>query len=499
VTAPSPAFERLRALLAEIHDLHRTMWLMAWDQETMMPPGGAEARAEQRATVGRLAHERIASPELGALLDELRPLEETLDYDSFEAALVRVARRDHEKAARVPVELQEELTRAGSLGFAAWLEARRRRDFEVLRPHIERQLELKRRYIECFPHDDPYDVLLDDYEEGARTAEVERTFDELRPELVALARAASAVDDSCLHGSFDLDRQRAFVLDLLRRLGYREDSWRLDGAEHPFTSALGTGDVRITTHLHEEHLGGVFAAIHEFGHGLYEHQVDPSLVRTPLATGASSILHESQSRMWENVVGRSRPFWSHFYPQLRRALPQFEDVPLETFLRAINRVQPSLIRVDADEVTYNLHIVLRFELERDLLAGRLATRDLPEAFDARMEECLGLRPPDVLGGVLQDMHWSDGGFGYFPTYALGNVVSLQIWERARADLPTLEEEIERGEFGPLREWLREHLHRHGRSFPPSELLERAAGGPLDAGPYLRYLRGKLAELAESRG
>jgi carboxypeptidase Taq len=495
----TPALERLRTLLAEIHDLQRASWLMAWDQETMMPPRGAEGRAQQRATVGRLAHERIASGELGALLEELRPLEETLEHESVEAGLIRVARRDHEKASRVPAELQEELTHAGSLGIAAWLEAREREDFEVLRQHIERQLELKHRYVECFPHDDPYDVLLDDYEEGAKTADVERTFAELRPELVTLAKAAPPVDDSCLHGSFDLGRQRAFVLDLLHALGYRENSWRLDAAEHPFAAALGTGDVRLTTHLHEDHLGGVFAAIHEFGHGLYEHQIDPALARTPLATGSSSSLHESQSRMWENVVGRSRRFWAHFYPELRRALPQFEGVPLETFHRAINRVQPSLIRVDADEVTYNLHIVLRFELERELLAGGLQTRDLPEAFDAKMEEYLGLRPPDVLHGALQDLHWADASFGYFPTYALGNVVSVQIWERARADLPSLDDDIERGEFAPLRDWLREHLHRHGRSFPPSELLERAAGGPLDAGPYLRYLRGKVDELTGPGG
>jgi carboxypeptidase Taq len=494
-----PALDRLRALLGEIHDLHRASWLMAWDQETMMPPRGALARAQQRATVVRLAHERIASDALGALLDELRPLEEASPHESLDAALVRVARRDHEKASRVPAELQEELTRAGSLGIAAWLEAREREDFDVLRPHIERQLELKHRYVECFPHEDPYDVLLDDYEEGAKTADVERTFAGLRPELVALAQAVPTVDDSCLQGSFALRSQRSFVLDLLHTLGYRDDSWRLDRAEHPFASALGTGDVRLTTHLHEQHLGGVFAAIHEFGHGLYEHQIDPALARTPLATGASSALHESQSRLWENVVGRSRRFWTHFYPGLRRALPQFEDVPLETFYRAINKVEPSLIRVDADEVTYNLHIVLRFELERDLLADRLQTSDLPEAFDAKLEEYLGLRPPDVLHGVLQDLHWADASFGYFPTYALGNVVSLQIWERARADLPDLDDDLERGEFGPLRDWLRQHLHRYGRSFPPAELLERVAGGPLDAGPYLRYLRGKVAELAESRG
>ena len=489
---------RLRVIAGEIHDLERTAHLLAWDQETMLPPEGARARAEQRATIGRVVHERLVSDELARLLDELRPEEEAFGPESDEAALIRVLRREHEKARRVPTELRAELSRAGALGLGAWLEARERRDFEVLRPHLERQLELKRRYIDCFePYDDPYDVLLDDYEQGMTTAETERVLEHLKRELVPLVQAvrdAGAVEP--LQGPFPVERQGPFVGALLERLGFDERSWRLDRSEHPFTAGLSIGDIRLTTRFQEHNLSGVFASMHEFGHGLYERQVAPELDRTPLAGGASAALHESQSRMWENLVGRSRPFWTWAYDDLRAALPEaLGDVDLDRFYRAINRLRPSLVRVDADEITYNLHIVLRFELERDLLAGRLEVREMPAAFDERMVSYLGLEPPDVTLGVLQDIHWGDATFGYFPTYSLGNVMSVQIWERARGDVGELDAQLERGEFGELREWLREHLHRHGRKFTPGETLRRAAGAEIDPEPYVRYLKGKLGEVA----
>src|SRR5438067_859890 len=489
---------RLRVIAGETHDLERTAHLLAWDQETMLPPEGARARAEQWATIGRVVHGRLVSDELARLLDELRPEEEAFGPESDEAALIRVLRREHEKARRVPTELRAELSRAGALGLGAWLQAREQRDFEVLRPHLERQLELKRRYIDCFePYDDPYDVLLDDYEQGMTTAETERVLEHLKRELVPLVQAvrdAGAVEP--LQGPFPVERQGPFVGALLERLGFDERSWRLDRSEHPFTAGLSIGDIRLTTRFQEHNLSGVFASMHEFGHGLYERQVAPELDRTPLAGGASAALHESQSRMWENLVGRSRPFWTWAYDDLRAALPDaLRDVDLDRFYRAINRLRPSLVRVDADEITYNLHIVLRFELERDLLAGRLEVRDMPAAFDERMVSYLGLEPPDVTLGVLQDIHWGDATFGYFPTYSLGNVMSVQIWERARGDVGELDAQLERGEFGELREWLREHLHRHGRKFTPGETLRRAAGAEIDPEPYVRYLKGKLGEVA----
>jgi carboxypeptidase Taq len=274
-----------------------------------------------------------------------------------------------------------------------------------------------------------------------------------------------------------------------------DESWRLDDTVHPFAANISEADIRLTTRFDEDQLGGMFSCLHEFGHGLYDRQLDPRYSRTPVAEGASFGFHESQSRLWENVVGRRLSTWSFFYPRLREAFPErLGQVPLREFHRALNRVAPGVLRVDADEVTYSLHIILRFELEREMLSGEVTPADLPEAFDAKLREYLGVEPADVVDGVLQDVHWSDSSFGYFPTYALGNVIGVQLWERATSELGDLDEEFRRGEFGSLREWLREHVHRWGRSFEPPELMERAAGGPLDPGPYLAYLHAKVEAL-----
>ena len=491
-------FDLLRLRLGEIHDLEKAAGLLSWDEETKMPPSGATARAEQRATLNWIAHELQIKPELGALLEELAPLEEEYGHDSFEASLVRVARRDYEKAVRVPSSLRAELTRAGSFGYRGWLQAREQEDYGIMLPYLERSLELRREYVACFePQADPYDVLLDDYEPGMTTAEVEAIFSQVKAALVPMIRAvgdAVPVDDSCLRGRFPRDAQRRLSLEILERWGMDRAAWRLDRTVHPFATSMAPTDIRLTTNFHEDSLHGILSCLHEFGHGIYERQVDPAYVRTPLAHGVSAAFHESQSRMWENLVGRNISTWRFFYPSMRREFPSFDDVPLEDFHRALNKVQPSLRRVDADEVTYCLHIILRFELERDMLSGAVSLKDLPEAFDAKMRDYLGLQPPDVSRGVLQDVHWSDMSFGYFPTYALGNVVSVQLWEKAAADLGDLDEQFQRGEFGPLREWLGEHVHRHGRAFAPQELLERVTGSPIDAAPYLRYLERKLGEL-----
>ena len=496
----SDRFLELRRRLGEIHDLEKAAGLLSWDEETKMPPGGAEARAEARATLNRIAHELQVGPELGGLLEELRTFEEAHDFESFEASLVRVARRDYAKASRVPPDLRAELTRAGSLGYRAWLHARDQEDYAIMLPHLEHTLELRREYVRCFDvHGDPYDILLDDYEPGMKTAEVEAVFDQLKAALVPMLHAVAEmppVDDSCLRGRFPRDAQRRFSLSVLERWGMDRAAWRLDRTVHPFAMSMSTADIRLTTNFHEDSLHGILSCLHEFGHGVYERQVEARYDRTPLGHGVSAALHESQSRMWENLVGRSLSTWRFFYPQLQEEFPEhFAAVPLERFHRALNKVQPSLRRVDADEVTYCLHIILRFELERDILYGNVELRDLPEAFDAKMQEYLGLQPPDLSRGVLQDVHWSDMGLGYFPTYALGNVVSVQLWERAIADLGDLDEQFERGEFAPLREWLGTHVHRYGRVFTPQELLQRAVGGPMDPAPYLGYLERKLGELS----
>jgi carboxypeptidase Taq len=492
-------FAELRGRLGEIHDLEKAAGLLSWDEETKMPPTGADTRAEQRATLNRIAHDLQVSPSLADLIEELRPFEDEHEYDSFEASLIRIARRDYGKAVRVPSDLRAELTRAGSFGYRAWLQAREQEDYSIMLPHLERNLELRRQYVACFePEGDPYDILLDDYEPGMKTAEVELIFEQLKASLVPLIRAAAEaapVDDSCLHGRFPRDAQRRFSLAVLERWGMDSASWRLDKTVHPFATSMSPADIRLTTNFQEDSLHGVLSCLHEFGHGIYERQVEAGFTRTPLAHGTSAAFHEAQSRMWENLVGRNFATWKFFYPLLQGEFPgHFGDVPLETFHRALNKVQPSLRRVDADEATYCLHIILRFELERELLSGAVALSDLPEAFDEKMREYLGLQPPDLTHGVLQDVHWSDMSFGYFPTYALGNVVSVQLWEQIESDLGTLDEQFERGEFAPLREWLREHVHRHGRAFTPQELLERVTGSGMDVAPYLRYLERKLGEL-----
>jgi carboxypeptidase Taq len=495
-----PALERLRLRLAEVNDLTKAATLLFWDQRVMMPPGGSDARADAIATVSRLAQERFVAADIGKLLEDLRSLEEGSDYDSIEASLIRVTRYDYEKATRVPPELVGEMRHASTLALSAWGPAKEEANFEILRPHLETNLELRHRYVECFdPPEETYDVLLDDYEPNMKTSEVREIFDELKEELVPLIQeigAAGEIDDSFLTGEFDPGKQRAFGLEILGRFGYTDEEWRLDQTPHPFMSSPGFGDIRLTTNFRPNDLSSIFATMHEFGHGVYEHGVDPALARTPLGSGVSLGLHESQSRTWENLVGRSRSFWRFFYPRLQETFPErLDSVDEEAFYRAVNKVHPSLIRIDADEITYNLHIILRFELEQDLIENRLAVRDLPAAWNERMESYLGVEVPDDARGVLQDMHWAGGGFGYFPTYSLGNVISVQIWERALEDLGDVDERFERGEFGDLRGWLQEHLWRMGRKFTPQETIERVTGSRIDAKPYLRYLREKLAPQA----
>lgn len=490
--SPPAAFDELRIRLAEVSDVQHASGLLFWDQRTKMPPAGSEGRAEQVATLGRIAHERFVDAAVGRLLEELRPYEDSLPRESFEASLIRVARRDWEKATCVPPSLTAEMRRAGALGFRAWSEARAASDFSPLAPHLERNLELKHRYVACFPPaEETYDILLDDYEPGMKTAEVRAVFDELKRELIPLVRAAGLPEPTPLL-ELPRDGQERFARRVLDRLGFDERSWRLDETAHPFMSSPGSGDVRLTTRW-EPGLNWLFGAIHEFGHGVYEHDIDPALARTPLGGGVSLGLHESQSRTWENLVGRSRPFWRFFYPQLQDAFPEhFGGLSEDDFGRMTNRVEPSLIRVDADEVTYNLHIILRFELEQELIDGRLEIAELPGAWNERFEEYLGIPVTSDREGVLQDMHWGGGAFGYFSTYSLGNVMSVQIWERMLVDLPELDEQFARGEFAPLRAWYGEHLYRHGRKFTPQETLELACGSTLDAGPYVRYLQAKYA-------
>jgi carboxypeptidase Taq len=488
----------LKTRLAELADLDNIGHLLEWDHNTMMPPKGAQSRSEALATLGRVSHDLLISDETAGLLDGANGELDGAAPDSDDARIVAVSRRRFDKARRVPAELVAEMARAGALGYEAWVEARRRSDFAAFVPFMERNLELAHRYVDCFEgFDCAYDVLLDNFEPGMKTAQVAALFADLRAELQPLIEAvrerSDRADDSCLHGSFPTDRQRRLVADTLAPMGFDSDSWRMDDTVHPFASNIGVGDTRITTRWDESYFASaLYGAMHECGHGLYEAGIVEELKRTPLGHGESLSLHESQSRLWENMVGRSRAFSGVLAPRIGELFDM--NVDPETLYRAVNRVQPSLIRVEADEATYGLHIVLRFELEQELIEGRLAVAELPEAWNARMKDYLGIDVPDDARGVLQDVHWSAGMLGYFPTYALGNLVAGQLWERAHADIGDLDERIAAGELGPLREWLRDRVHRHGAKFEAGELLERVTGAQISVGPFVAYLKGKLSDV-----
>ena len=494
--------EQLQKILAEVSDLYSAASLLGWDQQTYMPPGGAEGRGHQLSTISTIAHTKFTSEEVGRLLEELKGLASELDPDSDEVRLIKVTARQYEKDTRVPPGMVAEFAWVTTMAFQVWQEARAESNFEKFRPHLEKIVDLRRRYADLFaPYDHVYDPLLDDFEPGLKTAEVQAIFNALRPQQVALIKEIAAspqVDDSFLHQRFDEQKQWDFGVEVITKFGYDWNRGRQDKSVHPFTTNFGIDDVRITTRILPEFFNSAFfSTAHEAGHGLYDLGLDPAFSRTMLASGASLSVHESQSRMWENLVGRSLPFWEGFYPRLQEYFPaQLGGVSLEAFYKGINKVQPSLIRVEADEATYNLHIMLRLELEIALMEGSLAAKDLPEAWHSRMEEYLGLTPPDDARGVLQDIHWSAGLIGYFSTYALGNLVSVQLWERINRDIPDLEEQIRRGEFSALLSWLRENIHRHGRKFEPQELAERVTGSKIDPAPYVRYLRDKYAQIYE---
>ncbi len=496
--------DELRDHLAEIEDLGYSIRVLGWDQQTMMPPHGAGARADALATLERLSHERFISDRTGTLLDAAEQMTADEEPRSDDASLVRVTRRRWEKARRVPSELAGELARAASLGQEAWVRAREQSNFASFAPYLARNLELAREYVDCFEgfggYECAYDALLDDYEPGMRTSEVERVFNDLRAQLVPLISTLTehwdAVDVSCLRGSFPIPIQRQLVAEVTGLMGFDPEGWRMDDAVHPFATSFGSSDVRITTRWDEAYFAsGLYGAMHECGHGLYEAGVAPALARTPLGHVESLGMHESQSRLWENMVGRGRSFSTVLAPKVGELFGgSLSGLDPDALYRAVNRVEPSFIRVEADEATYGLHIVLRFELEQELIDGRLSVDELPEAWNRRFRDYVGLEVSDDADGVLQDVHWSAGLVGYFPTYALGNLIAGQLWARAHEDLPDLEERIARGQLMPLREWLREHVHRHGAKFTTRELLAQVVGGPIEVGPFVSYLKAKLGDV-----
>jgi carboxypeptidase Taq len=493
--------EELEARLREVDDLNSANALLSWDQTTYMPPGGAAARGRQMATLSRLAHEKFTDPEVGRLLDNLRSYEESLPYDSDDASLIRVTRREYEREAKVPAEFVAQLSEHQAEAYQVWTEARPANDFKRVQPCLEKTLELSRQLANYFPGCEHIaDPLIDFSDEGMPVSTIRPLFAELREQLVPLVQAITSqpvTDDSCLKQVYSEAQQLAFGQAVIKTLGYDFSRGRQDKTPHPFMTKFSLGDVRITTRVQERDLSdALFSTIHEAGHAMYEQGIRANFEGTPLAGGTSSGVHESQSRLWENLVGRSQDFWTFFYPQLQAAFPeQLKPVSFETFYRAINKVRRSLIRTEADEVTYNLHVMIRFDLEIDLLEGRLAIRDLPAAWHARYQSDLGVHAPDDRDGVLQDVHWYGGIIGgAFQGYTLGNIMGAQIFAAALRAQPGIPNEMRQGRFATLHNWLKENLYQHGRKFTASEVIERATGKSLSIEPYIQYLRTKYGEL-----
>ena len=494
-------FKALKSRLLEVDDLNSAAALLHWDQTTYMPPGGASARARQIATLSRLAHEKLIDPDIGNLLDVLRPYGESLPYDSDEASLIRTASRKFERAVRVPASVAAELSEHSSASFDNWTRARPANDFAATQPFLERNLDLSRRLAEFFPgYQHIADPLIDFADHGMTASTITALFKELRTEVVPMVKAISVqpiTDDSCLHQRFPEAEQLAFGAEVVKQFGYEFDRGRQDKTHHPFMTKFSLGDVRITTRVNEQDLSeALFSTMHEAGHALYEQGIPLRFEGSVLADGASAGIHESQSRLWENLVGRSWGFWKCYYPRLRATFPsQLGDVSLEVFYRAINKVEPSLIRTDADEITYNLHVMIRFDLELALLEGSLAVRDLPEAWTERYEADLGIVPPDDRDGVLQDVHWFSGPFGgAFQGYTLGNIVGIQLYDAAVIEFPDIPQDIENGDFDNLYGWLNKNIYRHGDKYTATELIESATGGSLSIEPHVHYLRSKFGDL-----
>lgn len=496
------AYPELLGLLRDAALLNSCSSVLGWDEQTYMPPAGAAHRAEQLALLAGLTHERATSPRIGDLLSELESSGQLGAPDSSMSANVREARRAYDRATKLPKSLVEELSRTTTLSQHAWVNARKRSDFAEFLPWLERMIALKRQQAAALSggHGTPYDALLDEFEPGASSSEIAAIFALLRDELVRLLEAIQGSsrrpDVSLLTRSYPVAAQEEFAQSAARAVGFDFDAGRLDVAAHPFCSGMGPGDCRLTTRYNENHFpSAFFGTLHEAGHGLYEQGLDGSAFGSPMGEAVSLGIHESQSRLWENFVGRSRAFWQRFFPAAQQSFPDtLADVKLEAWVAALNDVRPSFIRVEADEVTYNLHIMLRFELEQPLISGDLAPADVPAAWDEKFQRYFGLTVPDAARGCLQDVHWSMGLIGYFPTYALGNMYAAQFYNAARRDLGDLDALFAKGEFRPLLNWLRSNIHCRGKQLLANRLVEVVTGQQLSHQPLVEHLRTKFGEL-----
>jgi carboxypeptidase Taq len=490
----------LKIALAEISDLNSAQSLLGWDAETYMPDGGTEARGNTLATLAKLSQVKFTDNKVGSLLDDLLAGIEAFTPESDDERLITVTKRNFDKATKVPPEMVAENARLTTAANQAWRKARENDDFASFEPHLEKIVDYTRRYAALFqPYDHVYDALLDDYEPGMKTSEVQEIFNTIRPQQVELIDAIAKKpmpSDVSVTQFLPKEKQFEFGKKVVADLGYDFNRGRQDSVHHPFQTTIGAGDHRITVRTDENFFNTYFySALHEGGHAMYEQGVSHDLARTPLYGGTSLAIHESQSRLWENLVGRSKAFWDFYFPKLQEIFPsEYNNVSVDEFYKAVNIVKPSLIRVEADEATYNLHIMLRMEIEIALLEGAVKVSELPDLWNSKMKDYLGIVPSNNAEGVLQDVHWSFGLYGYFSTYALGNLVSVQLWDVINEENPNLEDEIRNGNFSNLFNWLNDKVYRHGSKFKPQELVQNITGEKINGAPYIKYLNKKFGDM-----
>jgi len=492
------ALEELKKEFTEITRLNHIRSLLGWDEMVNLPKGSFGARGEQNALMSKIAHERLISDKIGKLIKEA---EKTTDLNLVDSATLREAKRDYEQEVKLPTELVEEISKTSSLGYVKWVEAREKNDFSIFQPVLEKLVGLQIQVAEKLDtHPDPYSTLIDLYEPGATYDWIANIFSKSKQNLNRIIKKLDASNDkpdfSILTQKWNVDKQWDFSIEVIKGLNYDFNKGRQDKSVHPFTTSLSSSDTRFTTRIDEDFISTcMFGSIHECGHALYDMGFMEQIHDSVLANGCSMGIHESQSRMWENMVGRSMEFWKYFYPKLKTSFPNnLKDKSIEDFYRSINTVQPSLIRVEADEVTYGMHIILRFELEREIIEGNIQVSELPELWNEKMENLLGVTPPTNSDGVLQDIHWSGGSFGYFPTYFLGNLYGAQFYNTALKQHPNLPNEYEKGNFSNLLSFLRENIHQYGRIYQARDLVKRVTGEDLNPDYFIKYLEKKFFQI-----
>ena len=492
------AIEELKKEFTEITRLNHIRSLLGWDEMVNLPKGSFGARGEQNALMSKIAHERLISDKIGKLIKEA---EKTTDLNLVDSATLREAKRDYEQEVKLPTELVEEISKTSSLGYVKWVEAREKNDFSIFQPVLEKLVGLQIQVAEKLDtHPDPYSTLIDLYEPGATYDWIANIFSKSKQNLNRIIKILDASNDkpdfSILTQKWNVDKQWDFSIEVIKGLNYDFNKGRQDKSVHPFTTSLSSSDTRFTTRIDEDFISTcMFGSIHECGHALYDMGFMEQIHDSVLANGCSMGIHESQSRMWENMVGRSMEFWKYFYPKLKTSFPNnLKDKNIEDFYRSINTVQPSLIRVEADEVTYGMHIILRFELEREIIEGNIQVSELPELWNEKMENLLGVTPPTNSDGVLQDIHWSGGSFGYFPTYFLGNLYGAQFYNTALKQHPNLPNEYEKGNFSNLLSFLRENIHQYGRIYQARDLVKRVTGEDLNPDYFIKYLEKKFFQI-----